>query len=58
MLLVLIRGVDVNAHFLGCFVPIILANSIQFNIWGNYWRKLSGKMYIKLLTAAGYQCNG
>ena len=26
----------VNAHFPGCFMPIILENCIQFNVWGNY----------------------
>ena len=25
---------EVNAHFPGRFVPMILANHIQFNVWG------------------------
>ena len=29
-----------------CFVPIISANRVQFNVWGNYWHESSGKMYI------------
>ena len=46
----------VNAHFPGRFAPIILANCIQFNVWGNYWHKSSGKMYINFTQ--GYLHNG
>ena len=28
---------EVNAHLPGRFTPIILANRVEFNVWGNYW---------------------
>ena len=36
----------VSAHFLSRFVPIILANRFQFNVWTgeNHWRESSRKM--------------
>ena len=35
---------EVNAQFPGRFVPMILANSVQFNVWGQYMAQLVDKV--------------
>ena len=42
---------EANAYILGHFMPIILANRVQFNVWGNYWHELTG-------LRTGYLRNG